>query len=524
MLWGMGWSGYWGHPDDMVAPVADRAMFADMRDGVRAVFDVVTGYPQYYRLVIDGVPSGPPIYGRAGQPNQMSGLYESADTAHAVSIVPQGGWPGEDIEVSGQQILFLTGKSDKLFAQITAVPTIFSYGESGQLTSWSLSGLKRFTNVRPYVNWRNWAQLDLTLTNAGGTYTVTVSLNSLTICSGSRVGNGSITLAEANSSGVSGSVTVAYTADVTSGAYVISRWPERFAIHYRTGADWSAPDFPRTAEAYLLDDGHANIFDWRGASLAAGTYKATVHQRDENANESTGTTTTAVVLSTPPGAPGQPAYSSGGAAATIISFTASSTAGATYNIYDSLATGTLDVNTIAATRIAGTGTLTQTLAAIGLGYTGLRYVLVRALNGGVEEGSLKILTLEYAAGVIVLPRPPRPGPRMGVTVSGRTLTVQVSVDHAEQAGTPATIELFVVAAGAAFNYSGAQASVAIGATTNGMSVTSISYLHGSNADVDFAVRTVTSGATQSNNTERYGPVRLTTAVPLDPTFAARSGF
>ena len=103
----MPWSGFWGNPEDFTAPYHDTLMFADMRDGVRATFDVVSGYEQYYRLVIDGVPSGPPIYGAAGQPNQLTGLYESADSSHAVCIVPQGGWPGEDIETSGQMQLFL---------------------------------------------------------------------------------------------------------------------------------------------------------------------------------------------------------------------------------------------------------------------------------------------------------------------------------------------------------------------------------------------------------------------------------
>ena len=524
MLWGFPWSVPWGSHEDFIAPFPNRLMFADMRDGVRAIFDVVTGYEQYYRLVIDGVPSGPPFFGRAGQPNQMSGLYESADSGHAVSIAPQGGWPGEDIDVSGQQINFQAGKWDRLYAQITAVPTIFSYGDSGQLTAWALSGIKRFSNMRPYVIWRNWAQLDITLANSGGTYTVTVALNGLTICSGSRAGNGSITLAEANSSGVSGSVTVTFSGEITSGGYVIARWPERYAVHYRIGAAWGAPDFPRTAESYLLDDGHANVFDWRSAALAAGTYQTTIHQRDEGANESAGTTTQAIVLSLPPGAPGTPTWSSGGAAATIVAFAASATAAATYNVYDSGDTGILDVATISGTHAAGTGTLTQTLAAINLAYTGMRYVLVRALDGGVEEGSLKILTIEYAAGVVVPPRPPRPGVRQLVSVSGRTLTVITSVDHAEQLAAPATIELYVVASGGGFNYASAQSSTAVAAAQQGVSVKSLSYLAPGDGDYDFAARTVTSGGTQSNNTERYGPVRLTTAVPADPTFAARSGF
>lgn len=523
MHWGSYWSGRWGDPEDMLAVWQDKAMFADFRDGARATFDVVSGYEQFYRFVLDGVPSGPPIMGRAGQINQLTGLYESTDTSHALSVVPQGDWPGEEVDVSGQQIHFISGRADRLYAQLTAVPTIFSYGDSGQLTSWVLTGLKRFTNTRPYTNWRNWAQLDLTLTNSAGDRTVALKLNGLTICTGTRTGDGSITLTDSGY-GVSGSVAVTYTGDVTSGAYVIGRWAERYAVHYRTGADWGGGDFPRTAESYLLDDGHANTFDWRSASLAAGTYKLTVHQRDENTNESTGTTTTAVTLVTPPGAAGMPVYSSGGAAATIISFSASSTVGATYNIYDSAATAQLDLSVIAATHIAGTGTLTQTLAAISGTYTGLRYVLIRALNGGVEEGSLNVLSIEYSSGAVIPPRPPRPGVRQAVTVSGRQITVTVSVDHVEQAGTPATVELYVVATGAAFNYASAQASATIGTTVNGMSITTLSYTHGSNADVDFAVRTVTSAGTQSNNTERYGPVRLTTALPSDPTFTARGGF
>lgn len=89
-----------------------------------------------------------------------------------------------------------------------------------QLDTWSLAG------VRPGLN-TAWAEASgvlgsaiiyVSLTNSGTTRTVTLyrdSARTLSVATGSRSGDGSITLAATNSSGLSGSVVVTYSGDDT---------------------------------------------------------------------------------------------------------------------------------------------------------------------------------------------------------------------------------------------------------------------------------------------------------------------
>lgn len=509
---------------------------ADIGDGPRARFEPLdAGYNQYCRMVVDGLAQGRPRYARYGARNEMTGLWESPDTKHQTSICPQGDWATDLIDVSPQYVFFQAGVVDRLSAEITVSPQLYSYGESGQLTSWSLTGLKRFANVKPVPYRPLWGQLAVTIANSGGTYTVTLKLDNITIASGSRVGNGSVTLSASNSSGVSGSVTITFTGEVTSGAYLVARWPASIKMHHRITTPFAAPDFPRTAEGTLYDDGRQNVYKYRSGILAAGTYYVVPHQVDEGGNESTGIAGggSTVVLVTPPEAAGTPVYASGGAAATTINFAASATPGSTYNIYDSNITDLLDVETVTATHIAGSGTLSEVLPALtDLNFTGVRLVLVRAVSspGGIEEKSLKILKIEYDAGVVVQPRPPAPGVGQGVSTSGRTLTIPFAIDTAEQLAAAASIELFLAAipsGGGAptFNYASPDATLAAPAAVGTIIQGTISVTAGANVDRYYALRTKTAGGVQSDNTEYYGPVRLTTADFIDPaSFTVREGF
>ena len=498
----------------------------DVGDGPRVRFEPHSGYDQYFRLVVDGVAQGAPVYGRNGVRNEVTGVFESPDTTHMVSLCPQGDWATDTIDVSGQYIYWQAGITDRIYSEITPQLQFFSYGESGQLTAWSLSGLKRFANCRPVAHRQLWGILECELTNSGTTRTVTLKLDGLTVASGSRTGDGSVTLTASNASGITGSVTVTYTGDVTSGANIVARWPAQIKAHHKTSI-FAAPDFPRTAEGTIYDDGRQNLYLYRSARLAAGTYYVVPHTVDENGTESTGIALggSTVVLNTPPGAPGVPVYTSGGAAATIITFDASATAGATYDCMDSNASGILDVDTVANTRASGTGSLTHALAALtDLSFTGIRYVLMRALSGGVQEKNTNILEIEYAAGVVVLPRPPIPGVGQNVTTVGRALTVPFTIDTNEQLASAATVELFLFAVGGSPTYGTADASTAVGTAIGGIIQGTISFTAAGNVDRMWAIRTKTSGGVQSNNTETYGPVRLTTAVPDDPaSFTVREG-
>lgn len=522
--WGFPTTTPWGRADDVIT--LDGVY--PIGGSVRVVFTPRTGYSGYYKIYMDGV-AGPVTYATAGTETEVIAAFADPDfapTNHIISICPQGTWPNDLFDLSSQSFGFMSGRTDRIWARITTAKEYFVYSTSGidtQLSAWALTGVERFRNCMPVSNRPTWAALSLTIGDTAGTRTVTLSIGTVTVATGSRSGDGSITLAEANGSGISGTVTIAYTGDL-SGTLII-RYPNQLKIHYKTSA-FSAPDFPRTAEGTINDDGVSSNFFFRSARIAAGTYYVVPHQVNENGVESSGIAGggTTVTVHAPPEPAGVPVYTSGNYSNTLISFAASSTTGATYNIYDSGDTGILDINTAAATHIAGTGTLTQTLAAISGTFTGIRYVVIRAVYGGVEEGSYRILEIEYASGTVVLPRPNTPMFNERCTVSGRTITVPVALDTVNAKATAATFKLFLVASGGSFNYASPDGSAAVSTAKAGSVHSSVSATVLADGYYDYMVRTQTAGGVQDDNTQRYGPVYLAAAAPLDPaSFEVKEG-
>ena len=511
-----------GHPDEMFASLE----LTDFGDGVRVRIKPHSGYGQYVRLVVDGIPQGAPVFCTESKVTQLVGMYESDESPHVVSVVPQGSWPLDTIDATYQQIAFMSGRSDRIYASVTTSPEQFSYGDDGQLSSWALTGLQRFRNISPVRYRPQWGSLLLTLEDSAGTRTVTLYLGETEVATGSRSGDGSVTLAESNDSGLSGTVSVTYTGDVTSGGYFVARFPKQVKMHHKTSS-FGGGDFPRTAEATLGDNGTQNTFFYRSAKQgSAGTYYLVAHQVDDAGVEGTGTQSggATITLVIPPEPPGTPVYTSGDYSNTVISFAASSTSGATYKYYDSGDTGILGLQAETGTHVSGTGTLTQTLPAISSGFTGIRYVVVRAVDAGVTEGSAKVLEIEYSSGTVIPPRPPVPYVQGPPTTSGRQITVPFVLNTLESNGTAATIELYVVLEGASINYASAQASASLGSGTAGFITGSLSYTVGADGTYIYALRTVTSGSTQSANTDTYGPVVLNTSVPSDPAeILAREG-
>lgn len=523
MFWSSPWTAPWGNPDDIV----DIRGVTGNGGGLRLQFEPRSGYDGFYKIYVDGTP-GPVVYATNGVVAEVFAPYnepEFAATAHTISICPQGNWPLDIFDLSFQAFNFQTGRQDRIWVKATAAPEFFVYSAAGidaQLSAWAVTGISRFANCFTVPGRPSWGALMLTLANAAGVRTVTLSSGGTTIATGSRTGDGSITLVAANSSGVSGTVMVTYTGNLT--ATLVACFPDNMKFHHKT-TQFTAPDFPRTAEGTVYDDGYATALTYRSARLTAGTYYIVPHQTNEMGVESAGLAGggTTVTIHTPPEPPGVPVYASGGAAATVINFAASATASATYNIYDG-GEGTLDINTVTGTHIAGTGTLSQTLPAIGGGFSGTRYVVVRAVLGGVEEGNYQVLEIEYAVGVVVLPRPPIPGYGIGYSTAARALTVPVTINTNDQLAAAATVELFIVAHGAAFNYAVPIATAAVTAAANSLINLSIAGTVAGDGQYDFGVKTKTTGGVQSSNTERFGPVRLATAAPVDPaSFEAKEG-
>lgn len=99
---------------------------------------------------------------------------------------------------------------------ISGVHAILEAGDAAaQLASWSFAGVSRSNTMNGVLFW--------TLTNSGSTRTVNIyrnpnKLSSDLVATGSRSGDGAITLSASNSSGLTGAVTVTYTVDDTDSA------------------------------------------------------------------------------------------------------------------------------------------------------------------------------------------------------------------------------------------------------------------------------------------------------------------
>jgi len=125
---------------------------------------------------------------------------------------------------------FATPKPNHTF-KMTAGATAITIEEEGdasnQLSAWILDGVTEKFSDNGKLYWG--------LTQSGGDNTVTLYSDSGgasadEVATGTRTGDGSITLAASNSSGITGSVTVAYSGDDGVAAANILRVP---LIHYR---------------------------------------------------------------------------------------------------------------------------------------------------------------------------------------------------------------------------------------------------------------------------------------------------
>jgi hypothetical protein len=448
-----------------------------------------------------------------GKERQIGLPYSAGQSDHGVGVMLLGDWQTDlDIDCTFPWRYFIEDKAK--IGQIDfpcVIESLEVFGDSGQITNLVLSGMQRFKNGRPVQDAPTQMELDLVLTNNAGTYTLSLQLGSYVLASGSRVGNGAVNVADQDGSGLSATATIGYTADIALGAArVVARWCKKYYVHVGV----SPLVFPRTPEATVIDPGLSNMLSARVA-LAAGTYDYLV--RAETDTQQEGTNTIAAGSKTIPGRPLPPGVPTlqtppGNAAGTKIQFTASATPGATYRFYDGLGAD-LPVNllVIAATAGAGAGTILVTLPAWG-GGDGKRTVAIAAVNGGIEDGFYRQITVDYLAGAVVLPRPNIPGFRFKSAV-GRTLTVDVDYSSAGEAEPAATFELLI------YNEAGAQvaSSSASFTGTDGVKTGTLSATALADGWYTFLVRAISAAGTRSSNADQQGPRWLSTAAPSAPS-------
>jgi hypothetical protein len=152
--------------------------------------------------------------------------------------------------------LIMVNGDDKMYEWNGAVAVVDSIAmaiaeagdASNQMSAWVVNGTVTETNAG--TNWT----LYWKLTDAAGTRTVNVysdSAGTAEVMTGTKVGDGTVTLAEANSSGLSGTVVVAYSGDDTtvSANTLAITW----SITKTGTATWAQNRFYTSANKEMLD-------------------------------------------------------------------------------------------------------------------------------------------------------------------------------------------------------------------------------------------------------------------------------
>lgn len=163
--------------------------------------------------------------------------------------------------------------------------------------------------------------------------------------------------------------------------------------------------------------------------------------------------------------------------------------------------------------------ITDTLDAIASNFTGIRYIVVRAVYGGVEEGNNNVLQIEYDNGVVVLPRPNAPYISGDITVDGLDLTVPYALQAVDSPGVPYEIQIFIQTANPAvtpFNYASPDATAVLPTQLGNSYNSTITVTAGIAGAYYVALKTATAGGTLSSNVDYIGPIQLETTAPPDP--------
>ena len=514
MIYGQAWTVPYGDPADFLL---DYQVLDNGSGGVDITASAATGYGNlWWLLIVDGTVQAT-VFLAEGATKRFSGVYDSARTTHAVSLYCLGEWTSPaDVDPFMTQTYFTTDKGQ--FVQLdfdgVMVPTEAD-NDLDQFSAWALAGLARFSNCETAARLTQ-ARLEIVLATVGGVHTLTLYMGTVAIASGSRSGNGTITLTALNGSGVTGSVSLAYSADLpaASVAYVCARWATSYTVTVGGVA------------ATVYDPGRGTRFSAVVGPLAAGSQAYSVLGISDTGITGSAATGTITVPGRPE-APGELNVTFTGAwNNTVVSFAASATAGATYALYQSGALdGPINHDDIAATHAAGSGVIAWTIPNLAGAAAGTRRVMIVAVNGGVEDAARRVINIEYdASGNIVSLRPNAPGFALRATspaTGGLTVNVTYVYDAANQAGLATLVKLYVVKE--PYSSIGAgETPVALAAAINGISRGVLSKAVAGAGWYKVLVRASTSAGTLSNNATLSPQIYLSDAVPAAPGNVAAS--
>ena len=334
--------------------------------------------------------------------------------------------------------------------------------------------------------------------SAGLNVTISIQRDGYELCT-ATVANafvGAVNFTASNSSGVTGSFNK--TGALTAGTAILTvRWPHYMSILRDT------VDPPTTERKQLLYEGSNSVRWTEEDDLAAGTYYYRLKPVSDTGDTGTATASKSVTLDPAPAPPTNLAYSSGTAAALVLGFTASGTAGATYRLYGTSAIGgEFSLNDVLATAIAGAVTIGPVVIT---GSPGVAYFVLRAVSAsGKEEKNLLLLAVEFdAAGARVAGRPNVPGvlrASMAVT-AGRTLAMRGIYDPSLALGTATQLQLFTRTLAGAYNFAAPDATASLSSSANGLHGATLSATLGANGWYYCKVLAATAAGVQTANAD-----------------------
>ena len=299
--------------------------------------------------------------------------------------------------------------------------------EDSELDNWVLDGLKMNNTVLADEETRRSIDVDIALD--GGNVTITSDTFTGVAALGATA-----TLTELNDSGVSGSVDVG-ALTTTETETLMLRLPQSMQIF----RELSATPTTQVAEVAYSNRDAASWSE--PEDLDGGVYYYRLQAQSDTDDAGDYGSDVFVTVPTRPKEPTNFAYASGDAADTVLSFTPSVTAGASYNLYmrdidDEIFNADVPVATAApgATQISAPATDE---------YPGTVLFILRAVLGTIEEKNSNQLYVEYdASGNYVAPRPNNIEIANIDVSSGRTIDVTLSYNTYGEKGVANVGQIF----------------------------------------------------------------------------------
>jgi hypothetical protein len=392
-------------------------------------------------------------------------------------------------------------------------PAINSDGsEDTVLTNWVLNGVNIDNLSIGDSPTRRYLTIDITVTGANAL--VELYVGNTVVASGTVAYPGTCTLAEQNGSGISGTVDVSGAVVTDTNMSLYFRRP--YSIKIKRGV----VNPPTTVIATVPYQGRSTDKWTEPTALAAGTYYYRLQSVSDTGVDSDESATLTAVVPGPPAAPTALADASGDVSNTVLTFTPSVTAGATYRLYlRKIGALFFDLKNIQATAIAGATSIA--LPAIG-GYPGTILALVRAVNGGVEEQNLNYVTIEYDnAGAKVLPRPNTPMLSAINISAGRTIALTGVYDPTDELGVATSLQLFSRTTDGSYDFLTPDGTFTLVAgSREPLESAALTHTYGSDGYLYITAKAVTAAGTQSESYPNEVLVFLTSGLQTAPSDTA----